>query len=70
MHDHAVQVQYRMHPGLAAFPNARFYGGQLADGVAERDRRPPPGLPWPAAAPFIFVDVSNGQEVSGWLGSG
>lgn len=59
-----LQVQYRMHPALAAFPSKQFYDGQLLSGVSAADRPPVPGLPWPnpAHGPFMFVDV-HGHEV-------
>lgn len=61
-----LQVQYRMHPALAAFPSARFYAGRLGDGVTGGERAAPPGLPWPAPAhgPLMVVDV-RGSEVRG-----
>ncbi|KAG2481971.1 hypothetical protein HYH03_019078 [Edaphochlamys debaryana] len=62
-----LQVQYRMHPTLSAFPSARFYGGRLMDGVGP-GQRPPPPVPLPGAAeqgvgqPVMFVDVADGRE--------
>ncbi|GIM05113.1 hypothetical protein Vretimale_9531, partial [Volvox reticuliferus] len=59
-----LQVQYRMHPALSAFPSARFYGRRLMDGVEAAMRLPPP-LPLPAAdvaGPIMFVDVAGGRE--------
>ncbi|GIL65859.1 hypothetical protein Vafri_19506, partial [Volvox africanus] len=59
-----LQVQYRMHPALSAFPSARFYGGRLMDGVEPAMRLPPP-LPLPVpdvAGPIMFVDVPGGRE--------
>lgn len=32
-----LNVQYRMHPRLAAFPSQTFYGGQLQDGDRVED---------------------------------
>ena len=32
---HMLTVQYRMHPRISAFPNGRFYAGQIADAVRE-----------------------------------
>ena len=68
--------QYRMHPDLAAFPSAKFYGGRVTSDPAPTDRPPPPGAPWMrlssrdarenAAAslyPVLFVEVDGGREV-------
>lgn len=33
-----LQVQYRMHPALSAFPSNVFYEGSLQNGVTEADR--------------------------------
>ncbi len=66
----APQVQYRMHPELSLFPNHRFYGGRLSDGVEPHQRTPPAGLRWPpgpqGALPLLFINV-NGDEVGGRL---
>ena len=35
--------QYRMHPSLAEFPSATFYGGRVASHPAPADRPLPPG---------------------------
>jgi regulator of nonsense transcripts 1 len=58
-----LQVQYRMHPVLSAFPNSAFYGGRLTDGVTAEERCSPQPFPWPAAdVPLLFVDVAEGAE--------
>ncbi|KAG2444932.1 hypothetical protein HXX76_001668 [Chlamydomonas incerta] len=70
-----LQVQYRMHPTLSAFPSARFYGGRLLDGVGPPQRPPPPfPMPGPSGGagagggggggggPLMFVDVEDGRE--------
>jgi regulator of nonsense transcripts 1 len=58
-----LQVQYRMHPMLSAFPNAAFYGGRLTDGVTAGQRLSPQPFPWPQPdAPLLFVDVAEGSE--------
>lgn len=35
---HVLQVQYRMHPALSAFPSNTFYQGSLQNGVTNEDR--------------------------------
>ena len=38
-----LQVQYRMHPLLAAWPSATFYQGRLVSHPTPAERRPLPG---------------------------
>lgn len=52
-----------MHPSIAAFPNAQFYGGRLLDGagVAARTARP-----WHARrcfGPLALFDVRGVEAV-------
>ena len=35
---HLLQVQYRMHPDIAAFPAHHFYGGAVKSAVEPQDR--------------------------------
>jgi AAA domain len=54
---HLLDTQYRMHPAIAEFPNAAFYGERLRDAVTVQDRRAPAGLPWPDVdRPVVFVE--------------
>jgi hypothetical protein len=58
-----LDTQYRMHPGLAAFPSQRFYGGRLRSGVDAAARPAPRGFRWPSArVPLAFLDVAAGAE--------
>ena len=64
-----LDTQYRMHPALAAFPSARFYGGRLKDGVPATPS--PAGFPWPAPSiPLALIDVDDGMEDRGAGGAG
>lgn len=36
-----LRTQYRMHPELAAWPSATFYGNQLISHPTPADRQPP-----------------------------
>ena len=60
---HMLTEQFRMHPEIAAFPNAQFYDGKLqsAPQVAA-------GRRWPATAPpqpYRFVDVRHPERRDG-----
>ncbi len=57
--------QYRMHPGIAEFPNAQFYDGELVDGVTTSDRPSPTGVLWPDwENPIAFLPVEGGEVLS------
>jgi len=61
-----LDTQYRMHPGLAAFPSLHFYAGRLRSAPTPSDRLQPAGFPWPvpgaSGLPLAFVDVPHGEE--------
>ena len=62
-----LDTQFRMHPALAAFPCAHFYGGKLRSGTRSAARVPPCGFPWPSLpspSPVAFVPVPDGREVA------
>jgi len=68
-----LQVQYRMHPSLSAFPSNMFYEGSLQNGVTEADRQllTLPGFkgkvdfPWPNPnKPMFFYSISGMEEIS------
>ena len=68
-----LQVQYRMHPCLSAFPSNMFYEGSLQNGVTEADRQllTLPGFkgkedfPWPVPSkPMFFYSISGMEEIS------
>ena len=57
-----LRTQYRMHPAISCFPNERFYGGLLEDGVAAEDRATPAGLLWPDwEQPIAFLPLEGGE---------
>ncbi|CAM9930106.1 unnamed protein product, partial [Heterosigma akashiwo] len=62
-----LQIQYRMHPCLAEFPNYMFYDGLLQDGVGADERRLSRlGFPWPQPdKPMLFQNVPGLEEISG-----
>lgn len=59
-----LNLQYRMHPALASFPSAAFYGGRLLSSPKPEDRLAAPGFPWPnPAIPVAFVEVPGPSEM-------
>ncbi|OAA68701.1 regulator of nonsense [Niveomyces insectorum RCEF 264] len=61
-----LNVQYRMHPQLAAFPSNMFYDGSLQNGVTMQDRlRPDVDFPWPVLdTPMMFWSNLGNEEIS------
>jgi regulator of nonsense transcripts 1 len=58
-----LQVQYRMHPALSAFPSNTFYDGSLQNGVTAAERTIPNlDFPWPQVDKPMFFYCSLGQE--------
>ncbi|KAH3839137.1 regulator of nonsense transcripts 1-like [Dreissena polymorpha] len=58
-----LQVQYRMHPALSAFPSNIFYEGSLQNGVTPAERiRNNLDIPWPQPDKPMFFYTSSGQE--------
>ncbi|XP_033122014.1 probable helicase MAGATAMA 3 [Anneissia japonica] len=55
---HLLNIQYRMHPTLAAFPSLKFYENQLLNGVDAKDRPLPSGFPHNKGKPLLFLDTS------------
>lgn len=64
---HRLEVQYRMHPALAAFPSSAFYDGALQNGVTVMERTfPTYTLGWPSVTkPMYFYHCSTSEEISG-----
>lgn len=58
-----LQVQYRMHPALSAFPSNTFYDGSLQNGVTAAERSIINlDFPWPQPEKPMFFYCSLGQE--------
>lgn len=58
-----LQVQYRMHPALSAFPSNTFYDGSLQNGVTAAERTINNlDFPWPQPEKPMFFYCSLGQE--------
>ncbi|KAI8470873.1 MAG: putative DNA helicase [Monoraphidium minutum] len=66
-----LDTQYRMHPEIAAFPSAAFYGGRLKNAVSAADRPLPPGFDWPnPEVPVAFVQCAGPEERTGAAADG
>jgi len=60
---HLLNMQYRMHPAISAFPSDFVYRGRIEDGVAPAARTPPRGFAWPRPRwPVAFLCVPSGRE--------
>ena len=58
-----LEVQYRMHPCLSAFPSDVFYEGTLQNGVLAAERlRPSVDFPWPVQEKPMMFYATMGQE--------
>ena len=62
IHPFRLEVQYRMHPELSAFPSNFFYEGSLQNGVSCEERKLDIEFPWPRSDIPTFFHVSSGQE--------
>ena len=51
-----LDTQYRMHPEILVFPNARFYQGLLKTGRSVLERKSPASGPFP---PFVVFHVEG-----------
>nr|PVC52973.1 regulator of nonsense transcripts-related protein [Theileria orientalis] len=60
---HLLDIQRRMHPSIAEFPNMHFYDGQIRNQDVNDTNRPPIlGFKWPVCGNnLVFVDVSTGS---------
>jgi|AntRauMFilla1563_2_1112583.scaffolds.fasta_scaffold484310_1 regulator of nonsense transcripts 1 len=55
-----IQVQYRMHPAIAAFPSYYAYNNELKNGISALDRPSPSGFDWPHRdVPVAFIPVGD-----------
>jgi len=65
-----LEVQYRMHPCLSAFPSDVFYEGTLQNGVLAAERlRASVDFPWPVQEKPMMFYATLGQEEIGASGT-
>jgi len=60
-----LNVQFRMHPMIAAFSAEAFYHGRLQNGVDETLRPAPLGFEWPspdAGIAFVHIEGTEGSD--------
>ncbi|XVE85514.1 hypothetical protein DITRI_Ditri17bG0096700 [Diplodiscus trichospermus] len=61
---HLLNIQYRMHPSISYFPNARFYHNQIMDAACVKHKSYEKHyLPWPMFGPYSFINVSGRDEL-------
>ncbi|KAK2992174.1 hypothetical protein RJ640_000810, partial [Escallonia rubra] len=61
---HLLSTQYRMHPSVSCFPNAKFYQNQLTDAPMVKNKSYEKRyLSGPMYGPFSFINISGGKEV-------
>ncbi|XP_072988602.1 uncharacterized protein [Typha latifolia] len=66
---HLLNMQYRMHPSISIFPNARFYHNQILDApnVMHKEHARE-YLSGPMYSHYSFIDIESGKEESDHLG--
>ncbi|XWS34413.1 hypothetical protein CRYUN_Cryun21dG0036400 [Craigia yunnanensis] len=61
---HLLNIQYRMHPSISCFPNARFYHNQILDAAGVKHKSYEKHyLPWPMFGPYSFINISGRDDV-------
>ena len=57
MSQNLFDIQYRMHPSIAAFPSQKFYDGKVGDGSNVHKHVRPQGIAWPCSSHNAFINV-------------
>ncbi|XP_042503955.1 uncharacterized protein LOC122081053 isoform X2 [Macadamia integrifolia] len=61
---HLLNMQYRMHPEVSIFPNAKFYRNQILDSPSVQDKSYERHyLPGPMYGPYSFINIPDGREI-------
>ncbi|XXG71988.1 hypothetical protein AAC387_Pa07g1187 [Persea americana] len=62
-HKYLLNIQYRMHPAISSFPNAKFYDNQILDGSnVKKSSYKKNYLPGRLYGAYSFVNVADGRE--------
>ncbi|XXG72001.1 hypothetical protein AAC387_Pa07g1195 [Persea americana] len=62
-HKYLLNVQYRMHPAISSFPNAKFYDNQILDGSnVKKSSYKKNYLPGRLYGAYSFINVADGRE--------
>ncbi|KAJ5143468.1 uncharacterized protein N7515_002255 [Penicillium bovifimosum] len=62
---HLLDIQYRMHPAISAFPSLTFYDGKLQDGPDMGKLRQRPWHQSELLSPYRFFDVQGMHSYAG-----
>ncbi|KAK9115671.1 hypothetical protein Sjap_014618 [Stephania japonica] len=66
---HLLNMQYRMHPKISCFPNAKFYNRMIRDASnVKRQSYMRKFLPGPMFGPYSFINIADGREEVGDIG--
>eukprot|EP00271_Cylindrocystis_brebissonii_P021924 TRINITY_DN8169_c0_g1_i4.p1 TRINITY_DN8169_c0_g1~~TRINITY_DN8169_c0_g1_i4.p1 ORF type:complete len:1053 (-),score=232.79 TRINITY_DN8169_c0_g1_i4:155-3313(-) len=60
-----LNLQFRMHPAIRDFPSRYFYENRLIDAPSVVEKPEEPWHTHPLLRPYLFFDVSRGQESHG-----
>ncbi|KAJ4972465.1 hypothetical protein NE237_005639 [Protea cynaroides] len=61
---HLLNMQYRMHPKISIFPNAKFYRNQILDAKSVQDKSYERRyVPAPMYGPYSFINIPDGREL-------
>ncbi|XXG71997.1 hypothetical protein AAC387_Pa07g1192 [Persea americana] len=62
-HKYLLNIQYRMHPAISSFPNAKFYDNQILDGSnVKKSSYKKNYLPGRLYGAYSFINVADGRE--------
>jgi hypothetical protein len=57
-----LNVQYRMHPSISAFPSREFYNGSIANGINTREAHYLRSSRWLDGRPYTFLEIDGTEE--------
>ncbi|KAJ8629370.1 hypothetical protein MRB53_022693 [Persea americana] len=62
-HKYLLNIQYRMHPAISSFPNAKFYDNQILDGSnVQKSSYKKNYLPGRLYGAYSFINIADGRE--------